>query len=142
EMLELAFRRHGEVIFDHYLSQVHALGAELPLAGLLAHLTPQLERLAEESPDHSPHRMDEPYRRALTGIYARLAATAESLGLKQQRRSALGSAQPYRRASDLMADLDIIDGSLCAGGSALLADGRLRCLRKAVAAFGFHLATL
>ncbi len=142
EMLEAAFRRQGEVIFDHYLGQVHALGAELPLSGLLARITPDLARLAEESPDRSPHRQDEPYRRALTGIYARLAATAEAFGLRQQNRSAVGAAQPYADAAEFARALDVIDASLRAGGSALLADGRLRMLRKAVPAFGFHLATV
>jgi phosphoenolpyruvate carboxylase len=142
EMLEAAFRRQGELVFDHYLAQVHALGAELPLSGLLARITPALAELAERSPDRSPHRADEPYRRALTGIYARLAATADSFGLRQQVRSAVGSAQPYANPGELAAALDVIDTSLRAGGSALLADGRLRLLRKAVPAFGFHLATL
>jgi phosphoenolpyruvate carboxylase len=142
EMLEAAFRRQGEVIFDHYLGQVHALGAELPLSGLLARITPGLARLAEESPDRSPHRQDEPYRRALTGIYARLAATAEAFGLRQQNRSAVGAARPYADAAEFARALDVIDASLRVGGSALLADGRLRMLRKAVPAFGFHLATV
>ena len=38
-------------------------------------VTPELQALAERSGDDSPHRADEPYRRALIGIYARLAAT-------------------------------------------------------------------
>src|SRR6185503_8924311 len=102
EMLEHAFRRQGEVVFDHYLAEVHALGAELPLAGLLARITPELARLAEQSPDRSPHR------RALTGMYARLAATADALGLKQQRRTAVGHAKPYADARAFLADLDVI----------------------------------
>jgi phosphoenolpyruvate carboxylase len=142
EMLEAAFRRQGEVIFGHYLGQVHALGAELPLSGLLARVAPELEALAELSPDRSPHRLDEPYRRALTGIYARLAATADALGLKREQRSAVGAGRPYDNAAAFIADLAVIDASLRAGGSALLADGRLRALRKAALAFGFHLATL
>jgi phosphoenolpyruvate carboxylase len=142
EMLDHAFRRQGEVAFDHYLGEVHALGAELPLSGLLTHATPALAGLADQSPDRSPHRQDEPYRRALTGIYARLAASAEALGLRHQRRTAVGSAQPYGDAAAFIADLDVIDASLRGGGSGLLADGRLRVLRKAAEAFGFHLATL
>ena len=142
EMLEAAFRRQGEIVFDHYLAQVHALGAELPLSGLLAHVTPELAQLAERSADRSPHRQDEPYRRALTGIYARLTATAEALGLRASRRAAVGSGAPYSDAAGFSADLDAIDASLRAGASALLADGRLRALRKAVAAFGFHLTAL
>ncbi len=142
EMLEVAFRRHGEIIFEHYLAQVHALGAELPLAGLLARITPELARLAEQSPDRSLHRQDEPYRRALTGIYARLDATALSFGLKLQHRMAVGAGEAYASAEAFAADLDVIDASLRAGGSALLADGRLRRLRKGIPAFGFHLATV
>jgi phosphoenolpyruvate carboxylase len=142
EMLEAAFRRQAGIALEHYLAQVHALGAELPLSELLARVTPQLAALAERSPDRSPHRAGEPYRRALTGIYARLAATAEALGVSGQHRSAVGSAEPYRDAHALLADLAVIDASLRGGGSALLADGRLRMLRKAVRAFGFHLAPL
>ena len=142
EMLELAFRRQGEVIFEHYLAQVHALGAELPLSGRLARVTPELAALAENSPDRSPHRQDEPYRRALTGIYARLVATAEGLGLKHQHRSAVGAASAYASPEAFLEDLGVIDASLRFGASALLADGRLRALRKAALAFGFHLATL
>ena len=142
DMLEAAFRRQAEIAFEHYLSEVHALGAELPLSGLLTRITSELASLAERSPDRSPHRADEPYRRALTGIYARLAATAEGLGLRQGQRSAIGSAEPYASPAQLAADLEVIDASLRAGGSALLADGRLRYLRKSVSAFGFHLATL
>ena len=142
EMLETAFRRQGEIAFDHYLGELHALGAELPLSGLLTRTTDELKGLAEQSPDRSPHRMDEPYRRALTGVYARLAATAEALGLRHQRRSAVGSAEPYADAQQFSGALDAIDASLRAAGSGLMADGRLRRLRKAVDAFGFHLATL
>jgi phosphoenolpyruvate carboxylase len=142
EMLELAFRRQSEVIFDYYLAQVHALGGELPLAGLLARVTPELAVLAEESPDTSLHRQDEPYRKALTGVYSRLDSTAAALGLKLQRRASVGKGEPYADAQAYERDLDVIDASLRAGGSALLADGRLRHLRDTVRAFGFHLATV
>ena len=54
EMLEAAFRRHAAIAFEHYLAQVHALGAELPLSGLLTRMTPELGALAEQSPDRSP----------------------------------------------------------------------------------------
>ena len=142
EMLEAALRRHAAIAFEHYLGEVHALGAELPLSGQRTRLTPALTALAEQSPDRSPHRADEPYRRALTGIYARLVACAEVLGVAGPHRTAVGSAEPYRDAQALVADLDVIDTSLRSGGSTLLAGGRLRLLRKAVRAFGFHLAPL
>ncbi|HEX3096619.1 MAG TPA: phosphoenolpyruvate carboxylase [Usitatibacter sp.] len=142
EMLEQAFRRQGEVILEHYLAEVHALGGELPLSGMLTRSTDALLALAERSPDRSAHRGDEPYRKALSGVYARLDATVAAFGLRVPRRAAVGEAPPYAGPGEFAADLAVIDASLRAGGNALLAEGRLRALRKAAAAFGFHLATL
>jgi phosphoenolpyruvate carboxylase len=107
-----------------------------------AKLTPAMQALADASPDRSPFRQDEPYRRALTGVFARLAATAGALGLTREHRAAVGKGEPYPDAAAFAADLDVIDASLRADRSALLADGRLRRLRRAVRTFGFHLATV
>jgi phosphoenolpyruvate carboxylase len=142
EMLEFAFRRQAEKAFDHYFAEVHALGAELPISGLWVKLTPAMQALAEASPDRSPFRQDEPYRRALTGVFARLAATATALGLKREHRRAVGEGAPYKDAAAFTADLDVIDASLRQDRSAMLADGRLRRLRRAARTFGFHLATV
>jgi phosphoenolpyruvate carboxylase len=141
-MLEYAFRRQAEIAFDHYFAEVHALGAALPISGLLVKLTPAMRALADASPDTSPFRQDEPYRRALTGVFARLSATAAALGLKREHRTAVGKGEPYANPEAFASDLDVIDASLRANGSALLADGRLRRLRRAVRTFGFHLATV
>jgi phosphoenolpyruvate carboxylase len=142
EMLEHAFRRQAEIAFDHYFAEVHALGAELPISGLLVRLTPEMQSLADQSSDRSPFRQDEPYRRALTGVFARLATTAAALGLKREHRTAVGKGEPYADPHAFLADLDVIDASLRAGNAAMLADGRLRRLRRAVRTFGFHLATV
>src|SRR5207237_10398500 len=128
--------------FEHQLAEVHRPRAEPPLPGLLTRPTSELTALAETSPDASPHRKDEPYRRALTGVFARLDATAVALGLELQHRRAVGKAPRYEDAGEFAHDLGVIDASLRAGGSALLADGRLRVLRKVVDAFGFHLASV
>ena len=51
-------------------------------------LSDGLRELAEHSPDRSEHRADEPYRRALTGVHARLAATLHALtGTEALRRA-------------------------------------------------------
>ncbi|HEX4943306.1 MAG TPA: phosphoenolpyruvate carboxylase, partial [Usitatibacteraceae bacterium] len=142
EMLEHAFRRQAEIAFDHYFAEVHALGAELPISGLLVQLTPDMKALSEHSRDPSLFRQDEPYRRALTGVFARLAATAAALGLKREHRTAVGKGEPYADCAAFVADLDVIDASLRTGNSARLAGGRLRHLRRAARTFGFHLATV
>jgi len=141
ETLQLAAARQSGVAFDHYLEETHELGAELSLSTDAIAVTPELAALAAASPDTSPHRADEPYRRALVGIYARIAATATRLG-HPVRRPPLGpGAQPYDDAEELVRDLDLVEASLRAS-SARIARGRLRALRYAARTFGFHLASL
>jgi len=102
----------------------------------------ELTELADRSPDKSPHRRDEPYRRALTGLYARIAATARTLDRHEPLRHAIGAGPPYTQVAEFAADLEVIRRSLEAHDSALLARGRLRRLRRAVDVFGFHLAAV
>ena len=70
--LERALLRQATVLFEHYLQEVHALGANLSMTTLLIAADPDLQALADHSGDDSPHRANEPYRRALVGVYARL----------------------------------------------------------------------
>jgi phosphoenolpyruvate carboxylase len=142
DILREALRLQSAATLDFYLSEIHELGGELPMSSLLVKVTPELEALAEASPDKSPQRADEPYRRALTGVYARLAATARQLDRLEPLRHAVGEAAPYPSATDLRKDLKIVAASLNANGSARLAGGRLRRLIRAVQIFGFHLAPI
>jgi len=94
-------------------------------------------------PEHtSLQQMDEPYRRALTTIYSRLAATRKALLGRAPVRSARWDAEPYARPEAFAADLTVIVDSLRENGDGDLADGRLLNLREAVGAFGFHLAVM
>ena len=92
--------------------------------------TPELDDLAERSTDHSPQRADEPYRRALSGIYARVAATARTLDHVEPVRHEIGHATPYDDPDALRADLKVLSNSLKLNGSASLAGGRLRRLLR------------
>ncbi|HSG23366.1 MAG TPA: phosphoenolpyruvate carboxylase [Azonexus sp.] len=142
EILRETLRLQSSATLNHYLEEVHELGAELPLSDLLVKVTPQLMALAEHSTDHSPQRSDEPYRRALSGIYARLAATARSLDQFEPVRHEIGQAESYVSPDALRADLKVLANSLKLNGSANLAGGRLRRLMRAVQVFGFHLAPI
>src|SRR5690606_14296916 len=95
EVLSAAFRTQARSVLSHYMDQVHALGAELSLSGSLTPVSPELKALAEASGDTSPHRADEPYRRALSQIYARLSATFPVLTGGAAPRPALFAAAPY-----------------------------------------------
>ena len=142
EILREALRLQSAAALNHYLQEIHELGAELPLSDLLIKVSPELAQLAEHSTDHSPQRADEPYRRALSGIYARVAATARHLDQIEPLRHEIGQAAPYPNADALRADLKVLSKSLKENGSLALAGGRLRRLLRAVQVFGFHLAPI
>jgi phosphoenolpyruvate carboxylase len=140
--MQRALVRHATTIFDFYLDEVHALGAELSTSTLLVQTDAALEALAASSPDHSPHRSDEPYRRALIGIYARLAATARELGATNPLRKEVGHADAYGGPAEFQAELQVLADSLNANHGAILIKPRLAGLLRAAAIFGFHLASL
>ena len=142
DILKTALHLQSTAVLDFYLAEIHTLGSELPLSQFLHAASPAMTELAAISPDASPHRADEPYRRALTGIYARLTATARSLGQHEALRHAVGEAQAYGTAAGLYGDLAVISKSLAEQGAALIADGRLQRLMRAVQVFGFHLAPI
>jgi phosphoenolpyruvate carboxylase len=139
EALALAMAGAARKLFLWYLDAVHALGAELSMSAELAPVPDGVLRLAEASGDAASARADEPYRRALTGIYARLAATCRLLAGVEPPRPPRVPGAPYAGPEDLLADLDTIaEGADQAGTGG----GALDSLRIAVGLFGFHLATL
>jgi phosphoenolpyruvate carboxylase len=140
--LELALARQAELALRHHLTEVHRLGGELSVSAMLTDISPAMQALAERSPDTNAHRQDEPYRRALTGIYARLAATLQQLTGTEAARHAVAPQDPYPDAAAFLADLRTIDASLRAHHGQALAESRLKSLIRAVEVFGFHLATI
>lgn len=142
DTLKLAIRKQAELALRYYLTQVHVLGGELSLSLRLVQITPAMAQLAQASPDTNVHREDEPYRRALIGIYARLAGTLAALTGQEAARHAVAPQLPYACAQDFLNDLRTIEASLLAGKAQSIAKGRLsRCI-LAVKTFGFHLATI
>ena len=140
DVLKQTIAMQSKRVLDFYLDEAHLLGAELSLDRGRVSISTQLKELVERSPDDSPRRAAEPYRRAIVGFYARLVATARGFGQEVLPRHAVTQSSPYADAAELRADLDILYRSLHANGSAMLARGRLRALRRAVEVFGFHLA--
>ena len=142
DTLRMALARQAETVLRFYLTEIHELGAELSVSAMLAPVTPEMRALAAASPDHSLHREDELYRRALIGMYARLAATLHEFTGTEALRHAVAPQAPYRTAGELLADLRVIDASLVSHHAEALARPRLRPLMRAVQVFGFHLATV
>jgi phosphoenolpyruvate carboxylase len=142
QTLEHALTRQSDVALRHYLTEVHFLGSELSLSAMLVPFGPEMQALAAKSPDTNEHRQDEPYRRALTGMYARLAATLKKLTGGDAARHAVAPQNPYASAEAFLADLRVIEASLCSHHAQALAAQRLHPLIRAVEVFGFHLATV
>ena len=141
-VLAHALNAQARLACEHYLSEVRLLSTELSLAARLAHMPAELLEFAAAAGDTSPHRGDQPYRQALTAIYARLAATGAQLAQLQAVRAPLVDKPPYATAAEFAADLDLIARALNGQGAGLLAEGRLKNLRRAVGIFGFHLAAI
>ena len=141
-MLDAA-KRHSATVLDYYLAETNLLGKRLSLSSRLVEVSPALAEFAARSPDKAASREDEPYRRALLSVYARLVATSAQLGHRVEHLHTVSrDSQPYATAQDFIADLDLIIASLHHHGATYLARGRITNLRRAAEVFGFHLAPL
>jgi phosphoenolpyruvate carboxylase len=140
DVVRLATGSAAYAALNHYTAELSALEQELSMSSRLVAVTDELKKLAEDCDE--PARADEPYRRALRVIHARLTATAaQILDEQPDNRLDLG-LPPYSTPGEMLADLDTVDSSLRAHGSTLLADDRLAHLREALRVFGFHLSGL
>ena len=142
ETLQYAMRRQADMVLRFYLTEVHYLGTELSMSSILVPLSQEMEALANKSPDTNEHRKDEPYRRALTGMYARLAANLKEMTGGDAARHAVAPQNPYATAEEFLADLRVIEASLQNNHGDALTELRLHPLIRAVEVFGFHLATV
>jgi phosphoenolpyruvate carboxylase len=143
ESLKYALGSASRALLSAYLVQVHALGKELSVSTELAGVNADVIALADASGDTYVGRKDEPYRRALTGIYSRLAATYEAFTGQAPTRLANQVLPRYSSPQELRADLVAMARSLADHGAQLLASGgALGRLIRQVETCGFHLATV
>ncbi|OBK41501.1 phosphoenolpyruvate carboxylase [Mycobacterium sp. 1245111.1] len=140
DVVRLATGSAAYTALNHYLAELSALEQELSMSARLVAVTGELTALAEACEE--PARGDEPYRRALRVIHGRLTATAAQILDREPDNLLDLGLPPYSTPGEMLADLDVVDASLRANGSRLLADDRLARLREALHVFGFHLSGL
>jgi phosphoenolpyruvate carboxylase len=140
DVVALATGSAAYTALNHYLDQLHLLEQELSMSVRLVGVDDALSQLGEPCNDQA--RTDEPYRRAIRVVRGRLTATAAAILDRTPEHTVDLGLPAYATPGELAADLDVIDASLRAHGSALLADDRLARLREALDAFGFHLCGL
>ena len=138
-VLEETFNEQSNLIFDYYCRELETLSLEIPLHDGFIAVPESILKLAAEAQDRSVHREREPYRLAISRIKEILVETQKSLRKKDQN---LNNNVGYENADAFLDDLNIIDAALRANGADIIADGRLRNLRRAVDCFGFHLSTV
>jgi phosphoenolpyruvate carboxylase len=139
DVVRLATGSAAYTALGHYAAELAALEQELSMSARLVAVTDELAALAEQCDEHPA---DEPYRRAVRVIRARLTATAAEILDREPANLLDLGLPPYATPAEVLADLDTVDASLRANGSALLAGDRLARLREAVHVFGFHLSGL
>ncbi|NKS01700.1 phosphoenolpyruvate carboxylase [Rhodococcus hoagii] len=142
DVVARATHRASETALEHHLAELEVLERELSMSARLVTVTPELNRLADESGDESAFRADEPYRRAVRGLRARLTGTAARILGHPAAHAVAGELPDYRDPAELLADLEIIDTSLRSHGDGTVADDRLAQLRNSVEVYGFHLCGL
>src|SRR3954467_9495487 len=140
DVVRLATSRAAYTAIAHYFVEITALEEELSMSARLVNVSDDVVALAAACEE--PARGGEPYRRALRVIHGRLTATARLVLDEQPEHELDLGLERYESPGELLADLDIVDASLRANGSAVLADDRLARLREAVRTFGFHLSGL
>jgi phosphoenolpyruvate carboxylase len=141
-VLRLAVESQAAVALGQHLASLVGLSRELSMSARLVTPTEALMALAESSDDDSPFRADEPYRRALRGMHARLWATAAIVLDDVPGPEPHASLEPYPDPGALVADLETVAASLRTHGGGPLADHKVEPVRRSVAIFGFHLCGL
>ena len=146
DVLHYATQRQAYVAVNHHLTTLSRLSTALSMSSRLVTPTPALSQLAESSGDDSPFRADEPYRRALRGMYARLhgfAAAVLDLDFYRPREPQPEvPLDPYRSIDELVRDLDVVAESLRSHGAGELAAAKIEPARRAAVTFGSHLCSL
>ena len=146
DVLRIATSRHALTALAHHVAALERLSWRLSMSSRLVTPTAELQALADASGDESPYRADEPYRRALRGMYARLHAMAvEILGDTAADLAVPPPPVPrprYGGIDEVAADLELVATSLRSHGAAALADAVVEPVRRGVVTFGAHLCGL
>ncbi|MDC7683651.1 phosphoenolpyruvate carboxylase [Asticcacaulis sp. BYS171W] len=139
--MNYAFHSQAKLVLGFYFQQLDKLDMELTLSEELAPVSDALLELARKSSETNVHRVDEPYRRAITYIKARLAATSQNI-LKVPHPLATPLAGAYETADNFIADLLIMRDSLVAHGGKRLIGRTLKTTIQIARSCGFHLLSL
>ncbi len=136
--LALRLLRRGIERLHGHLSTTERLGVE---PELVESLKADAAAFPDEAKGAEERYRRQPYRQKLRYVYRKLGATLEA-SARPWRADHVVRPGTYADASELVADLRLLQESLRAHGGERLADGRLGTLVRQAEIFGFHLASL
>ena len=145
DVVRYAVGRQSETALAHHLTALHGLSRRLSMTDRLVTPSDEVLTLAAASGDDSPFRADEPYRRALRGMHARLHGFARSVldsDIDVPGPPPIDDCEPYADLAELVDDLDHVIDSLRGHGAGAIADAVVEPVRRGVAIFGAHLCGL
>jgi phosphoenolpyruvate carboxylase len=142
EVVRTAVEMQASTALRLHLDAIEKLSIELSMSSRLITPTDDLLALADASNDDSPFRADEPYRRALRGMYARLSASAIALLGATPGKPPHAVMAAYNTPEELVKDLRTISASLRTHGAGEIARRKVDSLAGSVEVFGFHLCGL
>jgi phosphoenolpyruvate carboxylase len=145
DVVRYAIGRQSEMALGHHLAALHRLSRRLSMTDRLVTPSAAVLALAVASGDDSPFRADEPYRRALRGMHARLHAFACSVlppEVDVPGPLPIDERTPYVDLSELVDDLDCVIASLAGHGAGPIAEALVAPVRNSVSIFGAHLCGL
>ena len=140
QTLRDAFRYHANAAFHHYRRELDALYQELPLSIRRVNVSDGVLVLSAKTPDTEVARQEEPYRRAVAYVMARMVGKAHELGAPLGCRFGVG--EPYADAAEFLRDLRTLQNSLRDNRSEALANGRIADIIRTASVCGFHLMPL
>jgi len=145
DVVRYATGRQSETALAHHLAALYVLSRRLSMTDRIVTPTADVLALAAASGDDSPFRADEPYRRALRGMHARLHAFARGVldpDIDVPGPAPIDGCEPYTDLAELLDDLDRVIASLHSHGAGPIADALVEPVRRGVAVFGAHLCGL
>lgn len=140
QTLRDAFRHHANAAFHYYRRELDALYQELPLSIRRVNVSDGVLVLSAKTPDTEVARQEEPYRRAVAYVMARMVGKAHELGAPLGCRFGVG--EPYADAAEFLRDLHTLQDSLRDNRSEALANGRIADIIRTASVCGFHLMPL
>jgi phosphoenolpyruvate carboxylase len=141
-VLQLAVVAQATEAYRHHLLELYELSRTLSMSSRLITPTASLMTLADASGDDSRFRADEPYRRALRGIHARLWAAAALVLGEVPGPPPHAELPPFESIDDVVAALEVVADSLRSHGASELAEARVEPVRRGIEIFGTHLCEL